>query len=185
MESPKKPSRVDSIASDETDCKLINGDNESHQGVVNELKEHPDEVASARSISSLEASAADASVNDVGELPHSNRRCCSTEKSVALPAENGSEVSKNGCTVGEISGDSERSPESCSVPENNLHIAGLTCSTSTDGDIILKSGELGTGNCSETHNDTCDLAEVFPPPLGDLEKLGYSGACASCSRQKR
>ncbi|KAL3365354.1 hypothetical protein AABB24_010481 [Solanum stoloniferum] len=293
LESPKKPSRVDSIASDETDCKLINGDNESHQGVVNELKEHPDEVASARSISSLEASAADASVNDVvelpysklkehpdavtsarsissleasaadasvndvgelpysklkehpdevasvrsissleasaadasvndvgelpysklkehpdgvasarsissleasvadasvndvGELPHSNRRCCSTEKSVALPAENGLEVSKNGCTVGEISGDSERSPESCSVPENNLHIAGLACSTSTDGDIILKSGELGTGNCSETHNDTCDLAEVYPPPLGDLEKLGYSGACASCSRQKR
>ena len=90
MESPKKPSRVDSIACDETDCKLINGGNESHQGVVNELKEHPDEVASARSISSLEASAADASVNDVGKLPHSNRRCCSTEKSVALPAENGS-----------------------------------------------------------------------------------------------
>ncbi|XP_069155137.1 helicase protein MOM1-like isoform X1 [Solanum lycopersicum] len=293
LESPKKPSRVDSIACDETDCKLINGGNESHQGVVNELKEHPDEVASARSISSLEASAADASVNDVvelpylklkehpdavasarsissleasaadasvndvgelpysklkehsdevasassissleasaadasvndvgelpysklkehpdgvasarsissleasaadasvndvGEMPLSNRRCCSTEKSVALPAENGSGVSKNGCTVGEISGDSGRLPESCSVPGNNLHIAGLTCSTSTDGDIILKSGELGTGNCPETHNDTCDLAEVFPPPLGDLEKLGYSGACASCSRQIR
>ncbi|XP_015079085.1 uncharacterized protein LOC107023051 isoform X2 [Solanum pennellii] len=293
LESPKKPSRVDSIACDETDCKLINGGNESHQGVVNELKEHPDEVASARSISSLEASAADASVNDVvelpylklkehpdavasarsissleasaadasvndvgelpysklkehsdevasasssssleasaadasvndvgelpysklkehpdgvasarsissleasaadasvndvGEMPHSNRRCCSTEKSVALPAENGSGVSKNGCTVGEISGDSGRLPESCSVPGNNLHIAGLTCSTSTDGDIILKSGELGTGNCPETHNNTCDLAEVFPPPLGDLEKLGYSGACASCSRRIR
>ncbi|XP_055829400.1 helicase protein MOM1-like isoform X2 [Solanum dulcamara] len=257
LESPKKPSRVDSIASDETDCKLINGDNESHQGVVKELKEHPDGVASARSISSLEASAADASVNDVGELPfsklkehpdgvasarsissleasaadasvndvgewpfsklkehpdgvasarsissleasvadasvndvgelpYSNHRCCSTEKSAALPAENGSEVSKDGCTVGEICDDSERLPEGCSVPEDKLHIAELMCSTSTDGDIIVKGGELGTGNCSVTHNDTCDLAEVFPPPLGDLEKLGYGGTCASCSRRIR
>ncbi|MCD7472813.1 hypothetical protein HAX54_014182 [Datura stramonium] len=185
LENTKKPSRVDSIASDETACKLIDGDNESHQRVLKELEEHPDGVASARSISSIEASVADVSVNGVGELPYSNRRCCSTEKSATLPAENGSEVSKDGCTVGEISGDSERVPEGCSVPEDNLHIAELTCSTSTDGDITLKSGELGIGNCSETQNDTCDLAEVSPPPLGDLEKLGYGGTCASCSRRIR
>lgn len=185
MESPKKSSIVEGIDSDEADCKPIDGDNGSHQKVVKDLKEHPDAVASARSISSLEASAADASVNDLGESPYSNRRCCPTEKSAALPAENGSEVSKDGCTVGEISGDSEMIPEGCSVLEDNLHIAELTCSTSTNGDIILKSGEIGTANCSETHNDTCDLAEVSPPPLGDLEKLGEGGTCASCSRQIR
>ncbi|XP_059297528.1 uncharacterized protein LOC132050331 isoform X1 [Lycium ferocissimum] len=179
LERPKKKSKVDSIASDETDCKLINGDNESHERVAKELKEdHPDEVASARSISSLEASVADASVNDVEELPY-------TEKSAALPAENGSEVSKNGCTVGEISGDSKRVPGGCSVPEDNMHIAELACSTSTNGDIILRSGELDMVNCPEMHNNTCDLAEVSAPPLGDLEKLGYGGTCASCSRRIR
>ncbi|KAK4351467.1 hypothetical protein RND71_030780 [Anisodus tanguticus] len=176
-ERPKKQSKVDSIPSDEIDCKLINGDNESHERVVDELREDH-VVASARSISSLEASVADASVNDVEELAN-------TKKSAALPAENGSEVSKNGCTVGEISGDSERVTESCSVPEDNMHIAELACSTSTNGDIILESGELGIGNCPETHNNTCDLAEVSPPPLGDLEKLGYGGPCASCSRRLR
>ncbi|KAM3375753.1 helicase protein MOM1 isoform X3 [Capsicum galapagoense] len=185
LESPKKSSIVEGIDSDEADCKPIDGHNGSHQKVVKDLKEHPDAVASARSISSLEASAADASVNDLGESPYSNRRCCPTEKSAALPAENGSEVSKDGCTVGEISGDSEMIPEGCSVLEDNLHIAELTCSTSTNGDIILKSGEIGTANCSETHNDTCDLAEVSPPPLRDLEKLGEGGTCASCSRQIR
>ncbi|KAJ8535518.1 hypothetical protein K7X08_023238 [Anisodus acutangulus] len=176
-ERPKKQSKVDSIPSDEIDCKLIDGDNESHERVVDELREDHG-VASARSISSLEASVADASVNDVEELAN-------TKNSAALPAENGSEVSKNGCTVGEISGDSERVTESCSVPEDNMHIAELACSTSTNGDIILESGELGIGNCPETHNNTCDLAEVSPPPLGDLEKLGYGGPCASCSRWLR
>lgn len=185
MERPKKSSRVDSIASDETDSKLINGDNESQERVVEELKEHPDGVASSRSISSLEASDADASVNDVEILPDSNRRCCSKGKSAALPAENGLEVSKNGCSVGEISGDSERVPEGCSVTEDNLHIPDFSCSTSTGGDIILKSGELGIGKCSETHKHACDLAEVSPPPLADHEKLGYGGTCASCSRRIR
>ncbi|CAN4101686.1 unnamed protein product [Withania somnifera] len=172
LESPKKPSRVNSIASDKTDCKLINGDDESHQRVVKELKEHSDGVASTRSISSLEASAADASVNDAGELPYSNHRCCSTEKSAPLPAENGSEVSKDDCIEGQISGDSERVPEGCSVPEDSLHIAELACSASTDGGIILKSGELDIGNFS-------------PPLLSDLEKPGSGGNCASCSRQIR
>ncbi|XP_009618970.1 helicase protein MOM1-like isoform X3 [Nicotiana tomentosiformis] len=185
LERPKKSSRVDSIASDETGSKLINGDNESHERVVEELKEHPDGVASSRSISSSEASDADASVNDVEKLPDSNRRCCSRGKSAALPAENGFEVSKNGCTVGEISGDSERVPEGCSVTEDNVHIPDFSCSTSTGGDIILKSGELGIGKCSETHKNACDLAEVSPPPLADHEKLGYGGTCASCSRRIR
>ncbi|KAJ8557657.1 hypothetical protein K7X08_003282 [Anisodus acutangulus] len=179
LERPKKQSKVDNIASDEIDGKLIDGDNESHERVVKDLREdHPDVVASARSICSLEASVADASVYDVEELAN-------TENSGALPAENGSEVSKNGCTEGEISGDSKRVTEGCSVLEDNMHIAELACSTSTSGDIIQKSGELGIGNCPETHNNTCDLAEVSPPPLGDLEKLGYGGTCASCSRRIR